>query len=88
MTDTHELERQIRAALASIHEATERCVVITDHMIEALPAAEVRVALAELTDLRIAVGQLVAHAYGGPKPKMTNEAQAVLARTSQEARRG
>lgn len=83
---TTPIERDIRAKLASMHEATERCIVVTDLMLEQVPHAEVRVALAELADLRLTIAQLVAHTYGGPRPAMSNEAQAILARAAQEQR--
>lgn len=75
---TDDERAELRQALQQIQDRTQQIDKVMDR--HAPDLARVMVALAELADHRRMLAELVAHAHGGPAPKMTNEAQAVLTR--------
>lgn len=80
MTDTERAE--YRQAITELRRQAEHYRTLC----ESLDWAKVRVLLADGTDHTIRLDELVAHAYGGPRPKLTAGAQAILAIDAQERR--
>ena len=81
MTDQE--RREYRQALDNLNRQREQL----ERLAASIDWARVRVLLDEGTDHAIRLDQLVAASHGGPAPKLTPGAQAILVRAARAARR-
>lgn len=83
---TDDLQRELRRQLAAVADRLESL----DRRHDELTSNMVRVCavLDHAADDVRARDEIVAWIYGGPEPKLTPGAQAILVRARQEARRG
>ena len=83
---TDDLHREHRRQLAAVADTREQLERQSDAL--ALDLARVRAVLDHSADDIRARDEIVAWIHGGPEPKLTPGAQAILARNAQEANRG